>query len=80
MSIDSLTPDDFMKLTASHHELAINLYDEKIADCKKQISESADPVEAEQLVAEWSRSATIRKIHVAALDELQSNGSTEDPA
>lgn len=77
MSIDTLTPDEFMHLDAAHHELAINLYDEKIADCRKQIGESTDPLEAEQLVAEWSRSATIRKLHASALEEKKTDGSTD---
>ena len=70
MNIDTITPDDFMKLDAGDHAVAIYLYSQRITLLETKVKREQDADSRELMLDEVRRCQNLRKVHVHALHEL----------
>ena len=81
MNIDTLTPDEFMKLDPADHAVAISVYSQRIMLLEKKAKrpESADALEI--MLDECRRCQNLRKLHVLAIHaQLVQPEENEAPA
>lgn len=72
MSIETLTGDEFMQLTAEEHREAIGLYNAAIDSLATNLRGTQnDPPAREAQLDQLTRLATLRKVHKTTLSELE---------
>lgn len=69
MCIDTLTPEQFMRLDPADHATAIQVYSQRITLTEKKLRLLPGPEATELLLDETRRCQNLRKIHVHAMHE-----------
>ena len=82
MSIHTITIDEFMRLTPHEHHIALELYDAAIGTCQDVLDQKltnplSDDVRG-QLTEKLASYRTLRQIHADRIEELESDGFTNN--